>query len=323
MKLSIVVPMYNVAEYVHKTAESIIGQNFDGLEVILIDDGSTDNSLEICKNLLAGVNTVTIRQENTGLSGARNAGIWAATGDYVLLLDGDDFLLPNALELVCNLLENTRPDVLFGRYLRWSPATGFSKNTPYDFRPPSDPKRRTEYILGALPEPTWNAWRYVCRRDFLIDNGLFFERNILCEDVPWTLKLLETAKTIEFLQEPFYGYYHRRPQSIMNQLNPKRLVDLNASVKALVAEYADRPAICTQLVWQSFLYINEYCVFRGQERRLVWERYCCVLPMYGYSESRLHRMVGKCSNSVLFYCLSVGLFFAKCVRKVWRLCLHR
>jgi len=317
-KLSIVIPIYNVEAYVRRAAESIAVQAFNGLEVVLVDDGSTDNSLEVCMNYLPEIDTVVVRQENEGLSSARNAGIFAASGEYILFLDADDFLLPGALENILAVLETKHPDVLFGRYLRWSPETGLSQGKVYDWQPLQDLMQRTEYILDGLPESSWNAWRYICRRRFLMDCELFFEQGMFCEDVPWTLELLDMAETLEFLPEPFYAYFQWRAGSIMNSQNIKRLTDLNTLVGRLLPNYTDRLAIYKRLVFQSFFYINECCTFRcRKDRRQLWESYKAVLPLYGGSPSRVHKIVGKFRLYPLFYVLSVSMLMLKHARRVW------
>jgi len=313
--LTIIIPIYNAVDYITKAAESITAQHQANVEIVLVDDGSTDDSLETCLKLLNGINTVIIKQENQGLSGARNSGIMAASGEYILFLDADDYLLPGAIENICKALKAEKPDVLFGRYRRWNPQEGLHKHKPYDFNPPCDQK--TEYILSALPEPSWNAWRYVCRREFLIENELFFKHGMLCEDVPWTLSLLEAADSLAFLQEPFYAYFHRRPNSILNTPNPQRIIDLNTHVKELLEKYPDRPALCRQLVWQSFLYINEYCRFDPGGRKQLLESYKTVLPLYKQSDNRLHRVIRFCRNAILLYVVSAGLTALKTMRRLW------
>ena len=325
-KISIIIPLYNVEQYVERAAKSIVSQKFNDsdIEVVIVDDGSTDSSLDVClKNLqdIKGINTVSIRQENKGLSAARNAGIHAAAGEYILFLDADDFLLPNALKNICTALETEQPDVLFGRYVMWRPGSGsrskqeFSKHKPLTWQPPTDPKKRTEYILSELPEPSWNAWRYICKRNFILSNNLYFEEGILCEDVPWTLNLLENAETISFLPEPFYAYYHRRTGSLLNSRNSEWFISLNKTIKKLLEEYRNRPIICRQLINQSFLYINEYCTFARQERMQILQAYKTILPMYKFSPSRLHHIVGKCRSSVLFWGLSFMMFLTKYLRR--------
>jgi len=314
-KLSVIIPMYNVEVYVSRAAKSIAQQAFDGLEVVLVDDGSTDDSLNVCLSHLSNIETVVIRQENGGLSSARNAGINAASGAYVLFLDADDFLLPDAFENIMALFEIEQPDVLFGRYLRWSPSTGFLKSKVYNCKLPECTNLRAEYILDALPEQSWNAWRYICRREFLLEFELFFERGIYCEDIPWTLKLLDVAKTIMFLPDPFYAYYQFRIGSILNSRSSKCFIDLNNIVRRFAPLYTERPAIYRQLIGQSFFYINEYCLFNYQERKCLWQSYQKTLPLFGCSSSFLHRIAGICNAPLLFYLLSVGMLIIKYVRR--------
>ena len=316
MKISIIIPLYNVSEFVAKAASSITAcDKLELIEVIAVDDGSTDDSLDICIKNLQGINTKAIKQTNKGLSAARNTGIKAAEGEYILFLDADDFLLPRALENIIKSLDTSQSDVLFGRYIKWNPKRGFSKQKPFIWNPPEDPKKRTEYILDALPEHSWNVWRYICKREFIIENNLYFEEGLLCEDVPWTLAMLEAAKSISFLPEPFYAYYHRRQDSIMNNKNPQRFIDLNIIIARLCELYKQRPIIYKRLIMQSFLSINEYCSFNKKDRKRLWESYKCVLPIYKNSISILHKIAGRCQVLPLFYIISIIMFLAKCIRK--------
>ena len=322
-KLSIIIPLYNVEPYVHRAAESIAAQAFDGLEVILVDDGSTDNSSDTFIKHAPGINVTTIKQKNTGPGGARNTGICAASGDYIMFIDGDDFLLPSALQNILTALEKEQPDVLFGRYLRWMPDAGLLKSERHQFNPPKDPRLRTEYILSVFPEPSWNsAWRYICRRDFILQQELFFEPTMYCEDMKWVLELLYavemTEKKLSFLPEPFYAYNYRRPGSIMNGTSPKRLIDLTAIIAEALEKYQDRPEICKELIWQVFYYINEYCTFGKVDRKEIYRGYKKVLPLFGLSRVVRYKLTSWCQNPVLFYGLSIGLFIGKYARRIWR-----
>ena len=314
-KISVIIPLYNVANYVHRAAQSIASQNFSGLEVIAVDDGSTDNSLDILLEGLAGVNVTAIKQQNAGLSAARNAGIMAATGEYLLFLDSDDFLLPDAFVNILNALKESQPDALFGRYSRWSTAGGFISGPAYSWNPPVAPQKRTEYILTQLPEPAWNAWRYICKRKTILERELFFKPGILCEDVPWSVALLENIDTLDFLQTPFYAYYQGREGSIMNSTNPKRIIDLNNIIRELLVKYKGRPVLYKKFVWQSFFYINEYCQFNDEAKEYLWQSYCTVLPMYKKSHSILHKVTGYCTNKLLFNQFSNFMYFIKIGRR--------
>ena len=318
-KLSVIIPLYNVEAYAAKAAASIARQAFDGLEVVVVDDGSSDNSFDVCVNGLPGLDIISIRQKNSGLSSARNTGMKAASGEYILFLDSDDFLMPDAFKNILFALEEKKPDVLFGRYLRWTPSTGLIKGKKYDFNPPENPKKRVDYILCELPEPSWNAWRYIFRRDLLEKYKLSFVSGVYCEDVKWSLELLEAAESIAYLSEPFYVYYDKRPGSIMSEKSVKRLIDLNSTAKELLELYRDkdRDILCAELIGQSFYYISEYCSFKFKkaDRKRIYECYKNILPYYYLSKKLSHKIARKIKNPVCFYLFSVMLLILK---RAWR-----
>ena len=113
MKYSIIVPVYNVEQFLETCIESILHQNFIDYEIIAVNDGSTDGSKEILEDYLKKTERLkVIHQRNKGLGGARNTGIQTATGDYLLLLDSDDYLEMNALETLATYLDKYNLDIL-------------------------------------------------------------------------------------------------------------------------------------------------------------------------------------------------------------------
>ena len=111
-KISVVVPVFNVEDYLCACIESIINQSFRDLEIILVNDGSTDSSLDICNTFSARDQRITvINQKNTGLSGARNSGIKAARGEYILFVDSDDFVAANSLKVVCDAISSNKAEI--------------------------------------------------------------------------------------------------------------------------------------------------------------------------------------------------------------------
>jgi glycosyltransferase involved in cell wall biosynthesis len=318
-KLSIVIPMFNVEAYVPRAANSIASQAFDKLEVVVVDDGSTDKSLDACLASLKGVNVKAIRQENRGPGGARNTGILESTGDYILFLDSDDALIPGALKSIVSILDSEEPDVLFGNYHRYR-TKGIIRGQDYSFLPPGEPKKRTEYIVSKLPTRSWNVWRYICRRRLILDKEILFESGMYCEDIKWTLEVLESAKKISFLQQPFYLYSDRRPGSIMNTRSVKKMVDLNSVVDELTDVYFDRPVLYRELIQEAFFSINEYFQFKGIDKRIIFESYKLLLPKFMSSYSFTHRVASFCGNRALLFCLSFALYT---LRKVRRLLLRQ
>ena len=323
-KLSVIVTLYNVELYADRVARSITSQAFKGLEVILVDDGSADRSLEVCVNHLSGVDIIPIRQKNIGPGGARNTGIKVASGEYIMFIDGDDFILPETFENIIAVLEAEQPDVLFGRYMRWMPDAGLMADFKPRFTPLREVNFRVEDILEVFPEPSWNSvWRYVCKREFILLNEIFFDPSMYCEDLKWVLELLDALEKnlgrLSFLQKPFYAYNYIRLGSIMNGTSPKRLTDLTLIVAEALEKYSDRPAMCKELVWQTFYYINQYCTFPKAERKEIYRSYQKVFPLFELSRSNLYYIVSKFRNPVMFYGLSVGMFAVNYSRKkLWR-----
>ena len=291
--ISIIVPMYNVAPYLPKCCESIIAHAHPDTQVILVDDGSTDGSLEIAQNLLQAFNPIAISQANTGPGSARNAGILAATSEYILFLDGDDFLLN---------IPNISGDVTFGRYIKYLNGNPLP-HKQHTFTA-SDTTSIAEYVIAKFPEPSWNsAWRYIVKREFLLRHQLFFHPTMHCEDLKWVLELLHTCDQVganfHFADGPFYAYNYRRKDSIMNSLNPKRTIDLNTIIKQANQTYRDNQAIRKELRFQMLFYINEYWLF--SDRRALRASYKGLYPRFLlypsslalYGVRRLHHFVKK------------------------------
>ena len=113
LKISVIVPVYNVEEYIRTCVDSLIGQSYSNIEIILVDDGSTDASGRICDEYAqmdARVNV--IHKENGGLISARKAGVQCVTGDYVTYVDSDDWIDLDAYEILAGQIENAMPDVV-------------------------------------------------------------------------------------------------------------------------------------------------------------------------------------------------------------------
>jgi len=117
LKFSIIVPVYNVEDYIHECVNSILAQSFDSYEILLINDGSTDKSASICDQFaLSHRNVIVIHKKNGGLSDARNVGIKNAKGEYIIFIDSDDYIEKNTLDVFAKeLCEADNPDVMITR----------------------------------------------------------------------------------------------------------------------------------------------------------------------------------------------------------------
>lgn len=231
MKISIVIPIYNVSAYVESCLESIRKQSFKDLEIILVDDCGTDNSMEIIRGYLKSHNFGEVRiihhAHNRGLSAARNTGLGAATGDYVYFLDSDDELKNCCISEMVASLKNQSYDFVIGNY----EVTGDDK--PALTLSDGEILGNKE-ILHSYAEGRWYmmAWNKLCRRDFLLSNDLFFEEGVLHEDVIWSFKLSCKANSMYVVQKPTYKY-NIRTASIMTGTPIER--DVNQYMKAFEA----------------------------------------------------------------------------------------
>ena len=214
MKISIVIPAYKVEKYLRQCVDSVLQQTYRDLEIILVDDGSPDLCPRICDEYAAADERVTvIHKENGGLSDARNAGLRAAKGEYVLFVDGDDWL--NSEDDLAALVERatlTKAEIISFSYKKVYDITGkervyLRQKTPMPtelFRK----KDQAEY-LAERGFYIASAWNKMIRLSCLKRNSLFFKIGETSEDVVWCLRLLKSAESYDYLNRCIYCYRQR------------------------------------------------------------------------------------------------------------------
>jgi glycosyltransferase involved in cell wall biosynthesis len=223
------VPVYNVENYLHECLDSIVTQTYLDYECILIDDGSTDNSPNICNEYADKYfNFSVIHKENGGLSEARNTGIKKSSGDFIILLDSDDlFSEKTALQSLCKTIESTDAPVVFNSNLKTILENdnnimyydGINENKAYC--------SSFEFCKMTFfnPNSLLAGWLFSVRRDFLLEHDLFFKEGIFHEDEHWMPRVICSTEILGINHDPFYTYRKGRPGSIMSNINPKRLLD--------------------------------------------------------------------------------------------------
>ncbi len=209
MKFSIIVPVYNVEQYLGQCLESLQAQDFDNFEIICVNDGSTDRSREILTEWEARLPQMrVIDQENCGLSAARNTGLKAATGDYVVFVDSDDWVEPTMLSTLAESIGNE--DIACFACQR-------TDNKATDSLPKEQTSGWDYYNRHALEHreiPFVCVWQRCYRRQFLLDNSLWFREGILHEDNEFTPRACLKAESIKVIPDVLYNY-RVRPNSIM------------------------------------------------------------------------------------------------------------
>lgn len=227
--VSIIVPIYNVEKYLDACVTSCLALR-EAFELLLVDDGSTDGSPALCDAWAAKDGRIrVIHQRNGGLSAARNSGILAAKGEYLLFLDADDFLDPGETDALLRELQAGGDPLGLGLYREYyeaedrhvpedpSAIAGFSGSTPLG------------RFLEAVPRDSESLYMIACRflprRQFLLDNGLLFTEGLYHEDEEWTARVFCRAESIFVTKHYFYEYRQARSASITAKVKPKHVRD--------------------------------------------------------------------------------------------------
>lgn len=221
MKISIIIPVYNVEQYLSQCLDSVITQTYDNIEIIIVNDGSTDNSQKIISKYSDFDKRIrSIYQKNGGLSQARNAGLNIATGDYILFLDSDDYISIDTCETLAHCLTKQCADlVVFGRYR-------FSDNEYIHDKVSVNQSHfpiGIQYLEHAVLNNCFTA--SVCNKLFkkeLIDKYIIrFIPNILYEDLFFVFRYIIYSKQVNTINTALYNYRWIREDSIINTVKDK------------------------------------------------------------------------------------------------------
>lgn len=228
-RFSIIIPAFNVEKYVEKCVYSVINQNYKDYEILLINDGSTDRTLAICKNLAKEYQKIRLfSKENEGLSETRNYGIKRACGDYLYFLDADDLMEIDALSNIDSCLKNqNNPDIIITNYIKFDDRSG--EETDIEHMPEFSFEANTVsicrqfaqcYVYGDM---AIISVRFLVKREYIIDKSLFFEKGILHEDELWSPQVFLNAHSVGYCRKSCYRYRYNREGSITQTGNIKNL----------------------------------------------------------------------------------------------------
>lgn len=219
--ISIIIPVYNSAKYLLKCLDSIINQTYQNLEIICVNDGSTDNSTKILQNYAKKDNRIKIlTQKNAGLSAARNSGIKAATGKYITFVDADDQIKPTMLKDMISALQNSHADIAVCSFEEFYPngkITHFNKNYSkkiYD---------TTSALKAMLKEEGFMLSATMKLFPTKYFKNVKFPVGKLHEDVGTTYKLIMQASKIVFLPNEYYIYNHHNSSIVKSKFDTRKL----------------------------------------------------------------------------------------------------
>lgn len=230
MKVSIIIPIYNVERYLDDCVHSVLAQSYKDLEIILVDDVSPDNCPRICDEYAKTDGRIIVihREKNGGLSAARNSGLAVATGQYVYFLDSDDCIFPDSISSMVKMTEKyPKVDLVQGNIKIQGKHSHYSDVIC----------RQPEYIvyngdsttplLGSCPVTAWNK---MIRRSLLTDNNITFVEGLLHEDEMFRWDIHQLVQSVAIVKDYTYWYRTDNQSSIMATTKRARLMNHSVSI---------------------------------------------------------------------------------------------
>ncbi len=253
--VSIIIPAYNVQNYIKKCVESVCLQTYDNIEIIVVDDGSTDKTGLILEGLQKNDSRVKIlKQNNVGVSAARNAGLRIASGEYVAFIDGDDYVSNRYIEYLLSIIKKTKTDFSFS-YNCYTQAD--EEQIGYDIVKKITKEKAIADILSQ--RVIVGCWNKIYRRSFLIENNLFFSENLFYgEGLSYIIVASDEAEYVGTGLSKHY-YYRRN-----NELSATSKFDIKKLRNGEKALYKIKKSISlknSKLINESFsLHMALYCI---------------------------------------------------------------
>lgn len=231
MKISVIVPVYNVQSYLSECLDSIVKQIHNEIEIILINDGSTDKSKEICREYCQNFNNIIyIEKNNSGLSDTRNIGIEKSSGEYIIFIDSDDYWDINFFSGLNNIVEkNIKLDIVFFRFIKYyeNDKRKDIENLDVDIEKINNKTgiQAIENILSKNKDFGWYACRYLVRRDYILENNIKFINNRSYEDSLWSPEVWLKASKVYYYDKAIYVYRLNREGQITSNVSVKNIED--------------------------------------------------------------------------------------------------
>jgi glycosyltransferase involved in cell wall biosynthesis len=234
--LSVIVPVFNTAPYLRQCMDSLMAQSFRDFEVVVVDDGSTDDSPRILAEYVEAHDSVSvIRKPNGGLADARNHGIAAARGEYIGFVDSDDYVSPVMFERMCGRARTTDADIVACQMMGFDPKSG--AECPYVEGPRSGFGVSLKDSPFLLVTTSPSACNKIFRRTLFAGNGLSFPVGLSFEDLATTYSLFARANRIEKVEEFLYFYRQARSGSIMSDYG-RRYEDLARALEIMYERFS-------------------------------------------------------------------------------------
>lgn len=312
MDLTVVVPVYNVENYIEKCVLSILNQRIRKMEILLINDGSTDNSGQICNRLASENKQIKVwHKENGGLSDARNYGLNKATGKFIAFVDSDDFLKADTYGVLLKKAKDNDLDIVIGNGIKYISRdeiyyeTNHRKDTEVVYK-------GQDFLVKLIEEKKMNmqVMLNLYRRDLILDNELFFGEGLFHEDELWTPQVFLKAKKVQHTDVDFYYYREREGSITQREDKTKNALDLLKIVSKLNSVYSNLEDQYAEKILKDYLvmlYLNAFYIgklYRKEYNKLID---CNFLLKNAYSFRNKFKTFLFCIDNKMYYRLNYFL----------------
>ena len=311
-KVSIIIPIYNVVDYLETTIKSALNQTFSNIEIVLVDDGSSDGSERICDTFAEqDERIVVIHKKNGGVADARNTGLEESSGDYIYFLDSDDLMVDNAIELLLLGCEENDAPIAVASNIRFkgAPPVLTAKNITFECFDTEEAMRR---MLGNMGY-SHDLWNKLYQRDLW--EGIRFQSGKIYEDLDTTYKVIAKADKIVYINEDLY-LYRVHSGSIMRSPITDRNIDLldisDRTTDEIIKMYPALSEYALSLKAKTYLKLMKNILDTGfniylsaQERILTYIRKESNILLHSSVVSTKDKIKVKalCVNKKAFYCV--------------------
>ncbi len=310
--LSVIIPVYKVENYLNQCVDSVINQNLEDIEIILVDDGSPDNCPQICDDYAKKYSYIkVIHKKNGGQSSARNVGIAAAQGEYLIFMDSDDWWNSDVSvnDILNYVREKPKTEMLLFTSYDYVEGEGYYKRKEHNYFNSIDVSSTVKYYSSLARNGNWevSANTKVFKKDFILKNKLFFDDSLVCEDNEWMIRILRIVEFIEKIELPLYICRIGRKDSVTNSIGKKSITGMLDIVDKSMHYYIEKENDISD-----FIRINElsFCSY-------LWFCAMGLCTRLSKDEKKEVRSLFKETSSVCKYSNSKKTKLSKIVYKIF------
>ena len=269
-KVTVIIPIYNVERFLKEAIESAINQTYKNLEIILVDDGSIDNSGKICDEYIEKDERIkVVHKENGGLSSARNAGLDNTTGDYVMFLDSDDFLVPKKKKKMYNEIKSKDADYVIGNYINateegepWeNPVFNLEKYKPFKLN--INDYKNSFFVMNS------SVCNKIFSMNFLNKLNLRFVVGLPAEDAIFSTYCFLHSQNVYYIQDLVFNYRQRKGGSISSNCSRKYFDGISKAYRIIYENFKE----CNKLGYYRYFYAKSmnYTIYKFIDSVLLTE----------------------------------------------------